>query len=197
MLRGFDSSLDERLKTAEKAESELIRLQPLAAEAPMLRLEKAKAKKRQERERAKETAMQAVRKAVQAAAEKQTRVPELLEAAGRAVRELYAAVREIDSHRREASESLAIVDRIDYEVEVEEGEEQEIAFDRDPRGLAYALAARHGDPRVRSLLEELDPGFGFFKDCELVEPLYRDVAKFIIEHAVASPSAELLAMEEE
>lgn len=197
MLSGFDASLDERLRRAEEAEGELLKLEPVAAEAPKLRLEKAKVQKRQGRDRAKESAMQVVRPAVRAASEKQKRVPDLLEIAGQAVRELYTLVREIDSHRREATESLAIVDRVDYEIEVEEGEEAEIAHDRDPRGLAYALAARHGDPRVRDLLEELDPEFAFLRNCDLTEALYRDVAKFIIEHAVSSPNTELEAMEEE
>lgn len=196
MLSGFDSSLEQRLKQAEEAENELTRLQPLAAEAPQLRLEKAKLQKIQQRERAKEGAMQIVRQAVQAASEKQCRVPELLETAGKAVQELYTVVREIDSHRREATESLAKVDRIEYEIEVEEGEEHEISLDRDPRGLAYALAARHGDPRVKSLLEDMDPGFGFLKGCNTSESLIRDVAKFVIDHAVSSPDTAILASAE-
>ena len=60
MLNGFESSLDARLKEAESAEEELLKLQPLADEAPKLRLEKAKEQKRQERDRAKQTAMQMV-----------------------------------------------------------------------------------------------------------------------------------------
>ena len=35
-------------------------------------------------------------------------------------------------------QSLAIVDRVDYEIELEDGEAHEAALDRDPRGLAYA-----------------------------------------------------------
>ena len=196
MLSGFDSSLDARLKQAEEAENELVRLQPLAAEAPKLRLEKAKLQKQQERERAKESAMQVVRKGVQAASEKQARVPELLDAAGTAVKALYLVVKEIDGHRREATNSMAIVDRIDYEIEVEEGEEHEISLDRDPRGLAYALAARHGDARVKDLLSDMEPGFAYLKDCNLAEPLVRDVAKFVLEHGVSTPDTELLSLNE-
>ena len=196
MLNGFDSSLEQRLKQAEEAENELQRLQPLAAEAPKLRIEKAQLQKIQERERAKEAAMQVVRQAVRAASEKQCHVPQLLETAGRAVQELYALVREIDRHRREATDSLSKVDRIEYEIEVEEGEEHEISLDRDPRGLAYALAARHGEARVKTLLEDLDPGFGFLKGCNTAEPLYRDMAKFVIEHAVSSPNPEIFALAE-
>lgn len=196
MLSGFDSSLDSRLREAEEAEKELLRLQPVAEEAPKLRLEKAKVQKQQERERAKGSAMKVVERAMNTATDKQTRVPELLESAGKAVQALYTVMKELDAHRKEASESMAIVDRIDYEIEVEEGEAHEISLDRDPRGLAYALAARHGDVRVKDLLEEMEPGFGFLKGCDLTEPLYRDVAKFVLQHAVDSPEAEILAISE-
>ena len=131
-----------------------------------------------------------------AATEKQTRVPDLLESAGRAVQTLYTVMKELDGYRREASESMAIVDRVDYEIEVEEGEEHEISLDRDPRGLAYALAARHGDVRVKELLEEMEPGFTFLRGCDLSEPLYRDVAKFVLQHAINTPEGEIAAMTE-
>ena len=196
MLSGFDSSLDSRLREAEEAEKELVRLQPVAEEAPKLRLEKAKVQKRQEREHAKNSAMRIVERSMHAATEKQTRVPDLLESAGRAVQTLYTVMKELDGYRREASESMAIVDRVDYEIEVEEGEEHEISLDRDPRGLAYALAARHGDVRVKELLEEMEPGFTFLRGCDLSEPLYRDVAKFVLQHAIESPEGEIAAMTE-
>ena len=196
MLSGFDSSLDSRLREAEEAEKELVRLQPVAEEAPKLRLEKAKVQKRQEREHAKNSAMRIVERSMHAATEKQTRVPDLLESAGRAVQTLYTVMKELDGYRREASESMAIVDRVDYEIEVEEGEEHEISLDRDPRGLAYALAARHGDVRVKELLEEMEPGFTFLRGCDLSEPLYRDVAKFVLQHAINTPEGEIVAMTE-
>ena len=196
MLSGFDSSLDSRLREAEEAEKELMRLQPVAEEAPKLRLEKAKVQKQQEREQAKSSAMRVVDRAMNTATDKQTRVPDLLETAGKAVQALYTVMKELDAHRKEASESMAIVDRIEYEIEVEEGEAHEISLDRDPRGLAYALAARHGDVRVKDLLEEMQPGFGFLKGCDMSEPLYRDVAKFVLEHAVDSPEEEIMAMSE-
>ena len=196
MLSGFDSSLDSRLREAEEAEKELVRLQPVAEEAPKLRLEKAKVQKRQEREHAKNSAMRIVERSMHAASEKQTRVPDLLESAGRAVQTLYTVMKELDGYRREASESMAIVDRVDYEIEVEEGEEHETSLDRDPRGLAYALAARHGDVRVKELLEEMEPSFTFLRGCDLSEPLYRDVAKFVLQHAINTPEGEIAAMTE-
>ena len=196
MLSGFDSSLDSRLREAEEAEKELLRLQPVAEEAPKLRLEKAKVQKRQEREQAKNSALRVVERSMRAATEKQTRVPDLLESAGRAVQTLYTVMKELDVYRKEASESMAIADRVDYEIEVEEGEEHEISLDRDPRGLAYALAARHGDVRVKELLEDIDPGFRFLKSCDLTEPLYCDVAKFVLQHAIESPEGDIAAMTE-
>ena len=196
MLSGFDSSLDSRLREAEEAEEELLRLQPVAEEAPKLRLEKAKVQKRQEREQTKNSAMRVVERSMRAATEKQTRVPDLLESAGRAVQTLYTVMKELDGYRKEASESMAIADRVDYEIEVEEGEEHEISMDRDPRGLAYALAARHGDVRVKELLEEMEPGFTFLRGCDLSEPLYRDVAKFVLQHAISAPEGEIAAMTE-
>ena len=196
MLSGFDSSLDSRLKEAEEAERELLRLQPVADEAPLLRLEKAKVQKQQERERAKTSAMRVVERDMSSANDKQSHVPELLESAGKAVQALYTVMKELDGHRKEAKEYMAIVDRIDYETEVEEGEAHEISLDRDPRGLAYALAARHGDVRVKDLLEDMEPGFGYLNGCDLTEPLYCDVAKFVLQHAVESPETAIMAMNE-
>ena len=181
MLNGFDSSLEERLKMAEQAEQEVTRLQPLASEAPSLRAERAKAQRQAQRARTREAAMEQAKIAAEAASEKQARVPELLGSASRAVNEFFTVLTQIDAQRREAMESLAIADRVDYEVELEEGEEHELSLDRDPRGLAYALAARHGDARVKRLLEELKPGFGLLEGCNLDDPLHRDVAKFVME----------------
>ena len=126
-----------------------------------------------------------------AAAETQSHVPELLGSAARAVSNLFTALREIESKRQDAMHSLAGADRVDYEIELEEGEEHEKSLDRDPRGLAYALAARHGDGRVKKLLEELNPGFGLLEGCNLDDPLYRDVANFVMDRVTgaAAPQA--------
>ena len=192
MVNGFDESFLERLKQAETAEREMQRLQPLAAEAPQLRLQKAKAQREQERERAKNDALSKAKNATQSATAKQNRVPELLGQAARAVIELYNLIKEVDGSRRHAMEALAVADRVDYDIELEEGEEHERSLDRDTRGLAYALAARHGDAKVKQMLEELDPAFTMLRGCNLDEPLYRDVAEFVIRHAIpkeAPPSA--------
>ena len=184
MVNGFDESSNERLKQAETAEREMQRLQSLAAEAPQLRLQKIKAQREEERRRTKEGAMSKAKSSTQAAADKQNRVPELLGEAARAVVELYTLFKDVDSSRRQAIEALAIADRVDYDIELEEGEEHERSLDRDTRGLAYALAARHGDTKVKQMLEELDPDFSMLRGCDLEEPLFRDVADFVVRHAV-------------
>ncbi len=180
----IDEGFQERLRQAESAEREVQRLEPLAAEAPNLRLQKAKVLKEEERVRAKDESLLKARSSAQSASDKQNRVPELLGHAARAVIELYTLLKDIDSSRRQAMEALAIADRVDYDIELEEGEEHERSLDRDTRGLAYALAARHGDSRVKQMLEELDPEFAMLRGCNLDEPLYRDVANFVVRHAV-------------
>ena len=190
MLRGYEASLESRLREAEEAEKELLRLQPVAEEAPKLRIQKAKEKRRIEREQTREAAMNVVNGAVQNAAEKQSQIPGLLAAASTAVQALYASLREIAWLRQQAWESLAIADRIDYEMEVEEGEEHEVSMDRDPRGLAYAIAARHGEARVEVLLEGMDPGFDYLRDCDLTSQLCRSVARLSVEQAVAASKME-------
>jgi hypothetical protein len=189
MVNGFDPSLEARLKLAEEAEMELTRLTPLAGEAPVLRAEKAKVQRNAERTRAREASLQQAKKAADSASARQSQVPDLLGAAARAVNQLYTALREIDTHRRESTQCLAVADRIDYEIELEHGQQEESSQDRDTRGLAYALAARHGDGRVKKLLEELEPGFSSLNGCNLSEPLNRDVADFVMERVTAAAAA--------
>ena len=193
MLKGFDTSLEERLKVAEQAETEVSKLQSMAAEAPQLRADKAKAQRAAERQRTRENAMQKANQAVEAANEKQSLVPELLGNAARTVNDLYSALREVEARRQEAKESLAIADRVDYDIELEDGEAHEASLDRDTRGLAYALAGRHGDTRVKKLLQELNPGFSILRGCNLNDPLYRDVANFVMDRvtpATPPPAAK-------
>ena len=189
MVNGYANSLDTRLQQAEEAEAELERLEPLAAEAPQLREQKAKLELDQERQKKRESAMQAATKSTESAAEMQKLVSEFLGTAAIAVKELYTVLKEIDTHRREASQALAIADRVDYDIEVEKGEEHERSLDRNTDGLSYVLAAKHGEPKVRQMLEELDPEFNFLRDCYIGEQLHRDLADFVIRHAVQQPRA--------
>lgn len=190
MLTGYDASLDERLKQAEQAESEVSRLQPLASEAPQLRSEKVRLQKAAERDRTMTAAMDQAKEAVDAATDKQTRIPELLGSATKAVNNLYGALREIEAHRQDAMQSLAIVDRVEYEIELEDGEAHETALDRDPRGLAYAIAGRHGDVRVMKLIEQMNPAFNLLEGCNLDDPLYRDVVNFVMDRVDKATPAQ-------
>lgn len=189
MLNRNDPSLENRLEQAEKAEAEVAKLESLAAQAPQLREAKAKANLAAERHTKKTSAMEEARKAAESAAEMQKLVPEFLNVAAKAVKELYSVLKEIDGHRHDAVQALTIVDRVDYDIELEEGEAREVSMDRDPRGLAYALAAHHGDNKIHKLLEELDPEFGYLRDCYMDEALNRDLANFVVAHAVQKSPA--------
>ena len=108
MVNDFNENSHERLRQAESAEKEVHRLQPLAAEAPQLRLQKVKAQREAERHLTKDGAMSRAKTATQAAADKQNRVPELLGQAARAVIELYTLLKDVDTSRHQAMEALAI-----------------------------------------------------------------------------------------
>ena len=189
MLEISEARLEERLRQAEDAEGEIHRLQNLASAAPQLRLEKAKQDQQEERERSRRNSMDQARKEIEIALEMQTRVPALVEQAAAASDDLYRLLREIYSHRNEATESLAMADRVDYESELEEAEGHESALNRSTQGLAWALASRHGEARVRSLLEEMGPGFQYFRGCHLEGPLTRDLADFILKQAISPNGA--------
>ena len=186
MAEDVDSHLEQRLRKAEEAEYEVNRLESLAAEAPKLRLELARTQRRQEREGNKKTALDQARKEIQAAQERQTDVPLTLEMVCELVSSLYALLKDVDSHRKEATRLMGIVDRMDYEEELETSEEEQTELGRDPQGLEYLIASRHGQPRIKQLIDELDPDFGFLQDCDIEEPLKRDVANFILSHVISS-----------
>ena len=186
MVEGVDSHLEDRLRKAEDAESEVSRLECIAAEAPKLRLELARTQRRQEREENKKIALDQARKEIQSAQERQTDVPLTLEMVCELVSSLYSLLKDVDSHRKEATRLMGIVDRMDYEEELETGEEEQAELGRDPQGLEYLIASRHGKPRVKQLVDELDSDFGFLRDCDIDEPLKRDVADFILSHVISS-----------
>ena len=80
---------------------------------------------------------------------------------------------------------MGVVDRMDYEEELEAGEEEQAQMGRDPKGLEYLIASRHGQPRIKQLVDELDRDFGFLRGCNLEEPMKRDVANFILAHVIS------------
>ena len=182
MLDGTQSSLEERLKQAEEAVN---MLQSLAAEAPQLRLEKARQDLEGERARVRQNSMDQARWEMETAMEMQARVPTLVEHAVAASHNLYALLREIHAHRQQAAKSLAIADRVDYEIELEEAEEHENALNRSTKGLDWALAGHHGEARVKRLLEELDPTFHYFRGCQLEGSTRWELANLILAQAIS------------
>ena len=100
------------------------------------------------------------------------------------VSSLYHLFKEIDAGRREALEQMAIVDRVDYEAELTDMEAEQEAMGRDPSSVEYLIAARHGYARVKMMMEETFPNFSYLKDCDLEDPMRRDVAQFILSHVV-------------
>ena len=182
MLDRSEISLNEQLRQAEE---EVHRLQCLAAEAPHLRLEKAEQDLQEERERIRQNSMDQARKEMEIALEMQTQVPALVDHVVAASHDLYKLLRDICSHRQEATKSLAIADRVDYETESEKAEEHENALNRSTQGLDWALAARHGEVRVNKLLEEMGPGFHYLRGCHVEGSFRRELTGFILEQATS------------
>ena len=191
MLNGIEESLEQRLIQAEEAEAEYSKLEALAVAAPQLRAQFAKAQKEAERKETRNAAISEARRAVEAAAGKQAQVPGMLETVSKVVYSFYSLLKEIDGHRRMAMQCLSVADRMDYEAELDAGVEAQKEMGRDPVGLDFVYAAKHGDTRVKQLLEEMDPSFQFLKDCHMEHPMNRDVANFILAHAIspATPAA--------
>ncbi len=189
MLKGLDSHIEEQLRRAEEAESEVNRLGSLAAEAPRLRIELARTQRRQERDGNSKTALEQARREIAAAKERQADVPLTLETVSKLVYSLYSLLKDVDAHRREATRLIGVVDRMDYEEELEAGEEEQKEMGRDPKGIEYLIASRHGQPRIKQLIDEMDMDFNLLRNCDLDEPLRRDVANFILAHVVSPERA--------
>ena len=185
MLKGLDPHIEEQLRRAEEAESEVNRLGSLAAEAPRLRIELARSQRRNERNGNSQTAKEQARREIAAAKERQADVPLTLETVSKLVYSLYSLLKDVDAHRKEALRLMGIVDRMDYEEALEAGEDEQKEMGRDPKGIEYLIASRHGQPRIKQMVDDLDPDFNFLRNCDLDEPLRRDVANFIMAHVVS------------
>ncbi|MDE2842403.1 MAG: hypothetical protein OXN21_03360, partial [Chloroflexota bacterium] len=149
MVTRISNDLQERLRKAEEAENAVTRLGNLAAEAPVLRQELARAQRQQGWDRARKNAMEECTRRMENVYEKQARVPQLLEEVSTMVSSLYLLFKEIDAQRREALEQMAIVDRVDYEAELTDMEAEQEAMGRDPGTVEYLVASRHGYARVK------------------------------------------------
>ena len=189
MIKGVESHLEKQLRQAEEAESEVNRLGNLAAEAPRLRIELARSQRRQERDGNRQIAREQARKEIAAAKERQIDVPLTLETVCKLVYSLYSLLKDVDTHRREAMRLMGVVDRMDYEEDLEVGEEEQKEMGRDAKGLEYLIASRHGQPRIKQLVDELDQDFSLLRNCALDEPLRRDVANFILAHVISPERA--------
>lgn len=185
MVNTYTSGLEDKLKRAEEAANEVHRLESLASQAPLLRAEVARAQRQEERDANRKNAIERAKIAVTTAAKKQAEVPATLETVSKMVYSLYQTLKDIDNHRKEAAQAMAIVDRMDYEEELESGGEEQQELGRDPKSIEFLVASRHGQTRIKQLLDQMDPDFSYLKGCEVNEPLRRDVANFILAHVIS------------
>jgi hypothetical protein len=184
MVTRINNDLQERLRKAEEAENAVSRLGNLAAEAPVLRQELARAQRQQGWDRARKNAMEECQHKMESVYAKQARVPQLLEEVSTMVSSLYQLFKEIDHQRRDALEQMAIIDRVDYEAELTDLEAEQVAMGRDASSIEYLVASRHGYARVKKMMDETFPNFSYLRDCDLEDPMRRDVAQFILSHVV-------------
>jgi hypothetical protein len=63
-------------------------------------------------------------------------------------------------------------------------EAEQEAMGRDPSSVEYLIASRHGYARVKKMMDETFPNFSYLKDCDMEDPMRRDVAQFILSHVV-------------
>ena len=184
MVSRVNLDLQERLRKAEEAENAVQKLGGLAAEAPTLRVELARAQRQHGWDKARKQALEESQRKMGLVSEKQGRVPQMLDEVSTLVSALYHLFKEIETQRREATEYMAVVDRVDYEAELADAEAEQAHMGRDPSSVEYLIASRHGQIRVKKMMEESFPGFSYLKDCDLEDPMRRDVAQFILSHVV-------------
>ena len=56
---------------------------------------------------------------------------------------------------------------------------------RDPKSIEFLVASRHGAGRIAQMIEDIDPGFDFFRGCEISDSLRKDVGNFILSHVIS------------
>ena len=180
------NELARRLRKAEEAASYMEKLESLAAEAPALREQVGLLHRMEERERHRQDSLERAEMALKAAAQAQRSLPPLIADAASLVDQLARSLREVDTLRREATANLSVVDRMDYEDELDQAMEEadEEPMQRDSQSIRMMVATRHGSARVRQIIEELSPGFEVFADCELdATPTRRELTNLIMAKA--------------
>lgn len=188
--------LAQRLRKAEEAASYMERLEMLASEAPTLREQVSLLQRMEERESHRKDAIENARYALSAAAEAQRELPDLIANAVNLVNQLARALRDVDTFRREATAALSVVDRMDYEDELDrameehEEEEENALIQRDAQSIRMLVASRHGSTRVRRMIDELSPGFEVFAGCDLnADPMRGELTTLIMAKLAAEVEA--------
>lgn len=191
----LSNELAQRLRKAEEAAAYVERLESLASEAPTLREQVSLLQRLEEREHHREDAQERARVALEAANRAQENLPAIIASAANMVNQLAETLREVDKFRREATAALSVVDRMDYEDDLdqitepqEEGEGDGLA--RDPQSARMIIAARHGSARVRQMIEAMSPGFDVFSGCDLdAVPMRRELTTLIMAQLAAEIEA--------
>ena len=191
----LSNELTQRLRKAEEAAAYVERLESLASEAPALREQVSLIQRIEEREQHRNDAIERARCALEAANQAQENLPEIIASAANLVNRLAETLREVDTFRREATAALSVVDRMDYEDELDQipeaqEEEEREGFPRDPQSSRMIIAARHGSTRVRQMIDQLSPKFEVFAGCNLdAVPLRRELITMIMAQLAAEAEA--------
>ena len=188
--------LAQRLRKAEEAASYMERLETLASEAPTLREQVSLLQRIEERENHRKEAIENARLALDLAAESQRQLPDLIANAANLVNQLARSLREVDTFRREATAALSVVDRMDYEDELDrameehEQEDEDAVIPRDAQSIRMLIASRHGSTRVRRMIDELSPGFEVFAGCNVAaDPMRGELTTLIMAKLAAEAEA--------
>ena len=193
--------LTQRLRQAEQAASAMEKLESLASQAPSLREQVSILQRMEEREQHRQAALERARVALAAANEAQANLPDIVVNAANLVSQLARVLREVDTYRREATTALSVVDRMDYEDDMDNFAEQQqlqqqqlpdedAPLGRDAQSIRMIIASRHGSARVKQLIEQMAPGFEVFAGCDLdADPMRRELTNIIMAQLAAEAEA--------
>lgn len=184
--------LTHRLRKAEEAANYMERLESLASEAPALRERVSMLQRLEQRERYRREALERAQVALSTAAGAQQTLPELIASAANLVNQVAHTLREVDTFRREATTLLSVVDRMNYEDELDQAMEQMDDGDgeRDAQSIRMLVASRHGSTRVRQMIDDLSPGFEVFARCDLdAVPMRRELTNLLMAQLAAEAEA--------
>ncbi len=191
----LSNELAQRLRKAEEAAAYVEQLESLASQAPALREQVSLLQRLEERENHRQDAIERARVALAAAKQAQENLPDIIASASNLVNQLARTLREVDTFRREATASLSVVDRMDYEDELDHALNEQHGGDdnavqRDAQSIRMVIASRHGSTRVRQMIEEMSPGFEVFSGCGLdTAPMRRELANLIMAQLAAEAEA--------